>query len=363
MTESSLGAPSADAGGAFLIERFHLGGIMAPMTMGSNLPYRRLCQELGAAVTMGEMAVSRQLLKGSRKEQVLLRRAKDEVCFGVQLAGRSEDELERATALAVEGGASFVDLNCGCPIDEFTRRGLGSALLRQPRKLEKLVAAMVRAAGGTPITAKIRLGWGAKRLSHIECSKASEAGGAFALTVHGRTRQARYRKPASWEHVAEVVQVVGIPVIGNGDILHPGDAERAREASGCAGVMIARGALIKPWIFRELRDGSWDPSGEDRWAIYRRYVKLGREHWGNDDYATARIRQFLLWHVDFWSRYVPPGAEGELSALQDRESEERSRSPLEALLYRKDKPAQEHVVSHLLGEGPGELLPGPPQAE
>lgn len=333
--------------------------MMAPMTVGSNLPYRRLCDELGATVTMGEMAVARNLLKGKRQELVLLKRSGRERCFGVQLAGREEDELRRAAALAAEGGADLVDLNCGCPIDAMTRRGLGSALLRRPRKIERLVRALGEGAPGLPVTVKIRLGWSDGELVHRDAARAAVAGGASAIVVHGRTRQARYRKPASWESVGEVVESVDVPVIGNGDILFPEDAREGVGISGCAGVMIARGALVKPWIFREMGEGVLDLSGEERLAIYLRYAELAKEHFGCDGHGMERVRKFLAWHLDFWTRYVPPRPDGTLPRMQEREESFAPRTELEALLSRPDAPAIDHLARWLAGGGGEGLLPGP----
>ena len=109
--------------------------VMAPMTKGGNLPYRRLCSELGATITMGEMALARQILRGSRSEYALIRRAPDEACFGAQLAGTKPEELAEAAKIVESRGASFVDLNCGCPIDDMTRRGIGAALLQRPERI------------------------------------------------------------------------------------------------------------------------------------------------------------------------------------------------------------------------------------
>ena len=131
--------------------------------------------------------------------------------------------------------------------------------------------------------------------------------------MHGRTRNARYRFAADWEAIGSVVGAVPVPVVGNGDILFPHDVDSARARSGCAGVMSARGVLIKPWLFREVNDGYRDLSADERVAIYRRYVTLAREHWGDDAHGLERVRQFTRWHIDFWHRYVPRRADGTLS--------------------------------------------------
>ncbi len=332
--------------------------IVAPMTKGSNLPYRRLCAELGARVLVSEMVVARRLKQRRRSEFALIRRAPDEPCFGVQLAGNQPDEMAWAAALAEARGANFVDINLGCPIDHFTRKGLGAAVARQPRRVAKMVAAM-RAAVQVPVTIKIRLGWSDADRNALEVARAAVDAGAAAVTVHGRTRQARYRHPADWQAIGEIAAALPVPVIGNGDLLYPHEIAERLAQSGCAGVMIARGALIKPWIFREVIDGYRDITADERLAIYRRYVALGREHWGDDEHGRVRLREFLRWHAGFWCRYVPRRPDGTWPSMQQRESFE-PRSPLDALLARNDDAALDYVTDQLLDAGD---FAAPPDAE
>jgi tRNA-dihydrouridine synthase 3 len=337
--------------------------VMAPMTKGGNLPYRRLCSELGATVTMGEMALARQLLRGSRSEFALIRRAPDEQCFGAQLAGTKPEELAEAAKLVEARGASFVDLNCGCPIDDMTRRGIGAALLQRPERIRRLLGAMV-AAVKIPVSVKIRLGWSDDTLNHLEVAKAAQEAGAQAIFVHGRTRNQRYKRNASWERIGEVAAAVPIPVIGNGDILFPHHAREFRARAGCAGVMIARAALIKPWIFREIaRNADEDPSPAERLAIYSRYVDLAREHFGADERGTRRIREFLVWHFGFWCRHVPRRQDGTYPAMQEREERFEPRSEEEALLSRNDAPAHEWWADRLLSPEAAQPSPPPPLPE
>jgi tRNA-dihydrouridine synthase 3 len=351
--------------------------VMAPMTKGSNLPYRRLAVELGAKVLVSEMVVARRLKQRRRSEFALIRRAPGEPAFGVQLAGNKPEELAWAAALVEARGADFVDVNLGCPIDHFTRMGLGAALARQPGKVRKIVEAM-KAAVHVPVTVKIRLGWKDDKRNHLEIARAAVDGGADGLFVHGRTREARYRHPAEWDAIAEVAAAVPVPVVGNGDLLYPHEIAGRLATSGCAGVMVARGALIKPWIFREAASGYWDITADERVAIYRRYVALGREHWGRtpsvaddgpqsddvpgapplDAYGTERLRDFLHWHVGFWCRYVPRRADGTWPSMQARESGFAPRSPLEALLGRSDEAAIAYVTDELLRDG--DLAAPPP---
>ena len=324
--------------------------VMAPMTKGSNLPYRRLCAELGARVLVSEMVVARRLKQRRQSEFALIRRAPHEPCFGVQLAGNKPDEMAWAAALVESRGADFIDINLGCPIDHFTRMGLGAALGRQPSKVARIVAAM-RAAVQVPVMVKIRLGWNKDSLNYQDLAKAAVDAGADGITVHGRTREARYRHPADWDAIAQLAATTSVPVVGNGDLLF-GHEIRARLAGGgCAGVMVARGALIKPWIFREAAGGDEDITAEERLAIYRRYVALGLEHWRDDEYGRTRLREFLRWHVGFWCRYAPQRPDGSWPTMQQREGAWETRSPLEALLARSDDAALDYVTDELMSGG------------
>jgi tRNA-dihydrouridine synthase 3 len=198
------------------------------------------------------------------------------------------------------------------------------------------------------VTAKIRLGWNDGDRNYLDQARAAVDGGADAVIVHGRTRDARYRQSADWDAIGAVAAAVPVPVIGNGDILFPHDIAQARARSGCAGVMAGRGALIKPWLFKEARDGYWDISADERLAIYRRYVELAREHWGEDEHGLTRVREFLVWHLGFWCRYAPRRADGTWPGMQTRESAGFARSPLEALLARGDEAALGWIADRLI---------------
>jgi tRNA-dihydrouridine synthase 3 len=279
--------------------------VLAPLTVGGNLPFRRLCVELGAEVTVGEMAVARKLLAGSPSEFALLRSHPDERFFGVQLADRNPESLAEASRLAEERGARFVDLNCGCPIHEITRRGLGSSLLRKPGKLGRLVEAMKRAVA-VPVTVKLRSGWKEGKENASEVARICEESGADAITLHARTREQRYNRAADWDLIGRVAAERGIPVIGNGDILTHYEARDRMTRSGVRSLMLARGALIKPWLFRELRTAkTWQPTAEERLGVLWRFVELLRDHFGADERGVKRTMRFLPWHLGFFCRYRP----------------------------------------------------------
>lgn len=272
---------------------------LAPLTKGGNLPFRRLCVEFGAEITVSEMIVSRELVRGNRKEKALLRRHPSEKVFGVQLAARDSEETLKAIEIALESGCDFIDINCGCPIEEITRRGLGSALLKKPRALENLVSFLVKRIP-VPLTVKIRLGW--KESEVVEIAKGLEQAGAAALIVHGRTREQRYQKPARWDEIAKVKQAVSIPVIGNGDILTWWDVED--KITLVDGVMVARGALIKPWIFKEIKEKrTFNMSEADLRAVYDKFELYLRDHFGSDEFGIKRSREFMMWHFEFFERY------------------------------------------------------------
>jgi tRNA-dihydrouridine synthase 3 len=324
--------------------------VLAPLTKGGNLPYRRLCVALGARVTMSEMTVARRLKQKRRGEYALIRRAPDEPFFGVQLAGTNPEEMGWAAALVESRGVDLVDLNVGCPIDYFTSKGLGAALSRQPARIGRIVEAMKRSVQSVPITVKIRLGWNEKSRNHVEQARAAVDGGADAIVVHGRTRDARYRSAADWDAVGEVVAAVPVPVVGNGDLLFPHEIAQARTRSGCAGVMVGRGALIKPWIFQEAAGGYKDITADERLAIYGRYVDFALEHWGADGHGMERVADFTRWHFGFWCRYVPQRADGSFPTMQGRDARDFGRTPLESLLARGDAAAHawltERLVAH-----------------
>jgi tRNA-dihydrouridine synthase 3 len=335
--------------------------ILAPMTKGSNLPFRRLCVELGARFTVGEMAISKWVVKGTSQELALLRRHRDEPVFGVQLCGRNPAVMAKAARIAQAKGADFVDINLGCPIDSVVRRGEGAALLERPRRVAEIVAA-VRQVLEVPLSVKLRTGSSEDRPTMVEVARAAEGEGADAVCLHARSRTQRYRRPAQWERVAELAAAVAIPVIGNGDIVDFRDAEERRRQSGCASVMLARGALVKPWFFRELAERrEIHPSGEERLALLRRYVELALEHFGADERGRTKVRFFLDWHLDFFGRWVPPRPGLPPFALQERHPGWEPADEAEAILARADRPARDWLV-RLLVDGPEAAgpRPGPP---
>ena len=317
---------------------FRAKRILAPLTKGGNLPFRRLCVDFGAEITVSEMAYAREIKRRNKRERALLRHHPSESCFGVQLAGRQLDETLLAAERAVEAGAKFIDLNCGCPIYETTKRALGAAMMRKPNALAKLVGSLVGELA-VPVTVKIRAGWKESSINALEIAQKLVQAGAAAITLHARTREQRYSKAANWDLVRQLVEQCNIPIVGNGDILTHYEHERRLRESSCASIMLGRGALIKPWLFKEIAEQrSWLPNAEQRVEVYMRLVQYLKEHFGSDELGKRRVMQFLPWHFGFFCRYRPlPRTEWEAAALehpllQTRLARYESEDPLELLL-------------------------------
>jgi len=334
--------------------------IMAPMSRGTDLPFRRLAVEWGAEVCVGEMAYAHKVVRREGSELVLLRRHPAERFFGVQLAGKNPELMAEAARMAEDAGADFVDVNLGCPIDDATRRGFGAALLRRPSRAAQIVRAMKQAVG-VPVTVKLRLGWSSSQPTFLKVARAVEEAGVDAIVLHSRSRAQRYRRPADWSCVGELTGAVSVPVIGNGDVFDWRDALRRREETGCAGVMVGRWALAKPWIFREFaerRDIRPDP--EERLAVVRRYAELCLEQFGDDEKGRGRARRFLGFHQDFFRRYLPGAGANAVNSDDPRDWGEPPRDELEHWLCRADLPAAEALCDWLV-EGEPPRMPPPPR--
>ncbi|XP_057966077.1 tRNA-dihydrouridine(47) synthase [NAD(P)(+)]-like [Malania oleifera] len=284
---------------------------LAPLTTVGNLPFRRICKVLGADVTCGEMAMCTNLLQGQASEWALLRRHSLEDLFGVQICGAHPDTVARTVELIdQECTVDFIDINMGCPIDIVVNKGAGSALLMKPLRMKNVI----RAASGTvdqPITVKVRTGYFEGRNRIDSFISDIRSWGATAVTIHGRSRQQRYSKLADWDYIYDCARKApdSLPVLGNGDVFsylewnkHKSDCP---ELSSC---MIARGALVKPWIFTEIKEQRhWDISSGERLNILKDYVRFGLEHWGSDTKGVETTRHFLLEWLSYTYRYIPVG--------------------------------------------------------
>ena len=225
--------------------------VFGPMAGFTDEPCRRLMALHGAGFTVSEMVSSRALTYHDHKTLALLRARPNGAPYGVQLFGEVPSILAEAAA-AIEGeDFDFLDINMGCPAPKIVSGGAGSRLMLHPELCGEIVAA-VKARTSRPVTVKMRKGWDADHVTAVECAKACEAAGAALITVHARTREQMYTPGIDLAIIRAVKQAVSVPVIGNGDIQTPADALAMLEATGCDGVMIARGALGDPWLFERV---------------------------------------------------------------------------------------------------------------
>ncbi len=273
--------------------------LLAPMAGVADAPFRQICREMSCPAAVTEMVSAKALYYASRGTERLLAREEGPGLLGVQLFG-SEPELMGEMAARIEDRFDWIDLNMGCPVPKVVGNGEGSALLLEPEKISRIVEAVVRHVH-RPVTVKIRKGFDPAHDFGTEIARRIEDAGAAAVAVHARFRSEYYGGKADWEAIARIVRSVSIPVIGNGDVFSAGDALRMRAETGCAGVMIARGAEGDPWIFRECAAAFRGeplpsrPTREETAAVIRRHGKLHEEAFGARGYAE--LRKHLAWYT------------------------------------------------------------------
>ena len=369
--------------------------VLAPLTTQGNLPFRRMCVEFGAQLTYSEMAMTLPMIQGQKSEWALLKAHESEISpprhtpksvvqgydnskdlkFGTQVAANKPWQAIKSAEILnrLVPHLRVIDLNCGCPIEMVFRSGGGSALLDAPSKLEKMIRGMNVVSGEIPVTAKIRMGTKDGKptalktierlaLGGYEARDRVGAPGCAAITLHGRSRQQRYTKSADWTYIAECAALIksynekkdelagtvrepdertqantshGAPYfIGNGDCYSHVDYLDHVQHANVDSVMVARGALIKPWIFEEIEKGQYiDKSATERLSYIEKFTRYGLEAWGSDEVGVGQTRRFLLEWLSFAHRYVPVGILDHLPpSLQDRPPAYRGRDDLETLL-------------------------------
>jgi len=227
--------------------------VLAPMAGVTNVAFRRLCRRFGGGLFTSEMVGARGLVEGSERSALKAAFGTEEPIKSIQLYGVRADDVADATAMLVEQGeVEHLDLNFGCPAPKVTRHGGGAALPWRLGLFADIVRAAVSAAGPVPVTVKLRVGLDGDHVTFIEAAQTAQRVGAAGVQLHARTAEQRYGGQADWSRIAELVQAVDIPVIGNGDIWEAADALRMLEQTGCAAVGIGRGCLGRPWLFRDL---------------------------------------------------------------------------------------------------------------
>lgn len=229
--------------------------VLAPMAGVTNAPFRSMCREFGAGLYVSEMITSRAIVE---RHPGTLRRARfgpDEDPRSIQLYGTDPDAIGGAAQYLVsEDKVDHIDLNFGCPAPKVTRNGGGSALPFKRRLLGSVIAAAVKGAGSVPVTVKVRMGIDDDHITYLDAGRIAEDAGAVAIALHARTAEQLYSGSARWEAIATLKNHVSIPVLGNGDIWEAADALEMMQVTGCDGVVVGRGCLGRPWLFRDLAD-------------------------------------------------------------------------------------------------------------
>lgn len=289
--------------------------VLAPMAGITNAAYRRLCAEQGAGLYVSEMITSRGLVEGDETTRRMLVFDEVETVRSVQLYGTDPVYIGKAVEiLCAEHGVAHVDLNFGCPVPKVTRKGGGGALPWKRGLLAEILTAAVAAATpyDVPVTMKTRKGLDDDHLTYLDAGRIAQETGTAAIALHGRTVQQAYSGEADWEAIARLVEHVDIPVLGNGDIWEAADALRMVEQTGAAGVVVGRGCLGRPWLFRDLAAAFAAPSsveegrgpvtrpalptlGEVR-VMMRRHAELLAEHMG-EERGCKEFRKHVAWYL------------------------------------------------------------------
>ena len=321
------------------------GVMLAPMAGVTDTSFRLLCRRFGAEYTVSEMVSAKALCyeqRSHRKESVasctaqLARITKGEAPMAVQLFG-SEPEFMAEAARLLESGEyrgcasevapAAIDINMGCPVRKITGNGEGSALMKTPEVAEAIVRA-VRSAVSLPVTVKIRAGWDAEHINAVELARRLEAAGTDLICVHARTREQLYAPGIMPEVIAEVKAAVKIPVVGNGDIFSAEDALKMKKDTGCDGVMIGRGAMGHPWIFREIVDaleGKQTPamSLDERLSVAAEHLDAMLADKGERT-GVAEAKKHMAWYIS-----GIPGAAAARGSVMTASSPEELRTVLE----------------------------------
>ncbi len=224
---------------------------LAPVAGYSDVAFRSICAEMGAALCYTEMVSAEALVRNHAKTKELLARDSAETHYAIQLFGANPATLAKAAEIVSAFQPSVIDLNCGCPVPKIIKAGTGSALLKTPERIGEIVRAM-RNATSVPISVKIRTGWDEKSINYLETAGMAIEAGACAITLHGRTRAQGYSGKAEWDAIKALAAQTSVPIFGSGDVFSADDAIAMQEYTGCDGVMIARGAIGNPFIFQEL---------------------------------------------------------------------------------------------------------------
>jgi len=291
-----------------MLSGIHIGNLffgnpifLAPMAGVTDLPFRLLARDFGSCLCFTEMISAQGLVRKTHRSYEYLESSPGDRPLGVQLFGSEPDILSEAAAIVTERGADLIDINAGCPVKKVLKTGAGGALMRDPARFAAVVRG-VRKATHLPLTVKIRSGWGPGEINAPDIAEVARECGVDALTLHPRTVKQGFGGSADWHLIGRVKERARIPVIGSGDVRNPEDARGMITTTGCDGVMVGRGALGAPWIFREITSFLSEgvipppPSPTERENVIHRHLEMNIRRYG-EQAGVKGFRKHLLWYT------------------------------------------------------------------
>lgn len=299
-TDTAL--PELGIGGGRARVRLATPLVLAPLAGHTDRAFRGLVRELGGVgLVVTEMVSSEGLTRGSAFSREIAAVSREERPVGIQIFGCDPECMGQAASMVEDMGADLIDVNMGCPVPKVTRTGSGAALMREPSRAAAVVERMAKRTK-VPVTVKIRSGWDQASINAPEVACALEQAGAAAITIHPRCRSERHRGQPAWRVIREVKRAVSIPVIGNGDVCGVDSARKMIELTGVDGIMIGRGALLNPWVFRQIVNGFGgesarpedQPTLEDYRRLFSRFIELLREY-RPERLVLNRVKAFIGW--------------------------------------------------------------------